>query len=148
MKSIRNHSLLRTLALGALLICLGATIANAQPFHGTFSLPTEVRWGAAVLPAGDYAFTYEGVRSGNMLQVFQSGKAMAVVLPTALNSANGGAAVLVVYREKTGWTVREIRLPDSGVKLYYAPSISKHGSAAEEREVARLIPISTSAAAR
>jgi len=42
----------------------------------------------------------------------------------------------------------EIRLPDIGVVLYYAPHNPKHGTAAEEREVAQMIPITATDATR
>lgn len=148
MKSIRNNALLRILALGVLVSCLGAAVANAQPFRGKFSLPAEVRWGPAILQAGDYTFSSEGARTGNMLQVIQGGKVVALVHPQSHNPAVAGQAALVIDKGKGGCTVREIRLPDSGVVLYYAPHKPKHGTAAEEREVAQLIPIAATASTR
>jgi len=145
MKSIRNNTLLRALALGVLASCMGAAVAHAQTFRGTFSLSAEVRWGAATLQAGDYTFNSEGVRAGNMLQVIQGGKVVATVLPQGQNPAVSGQSVLVIAEGKGGGTVREIRLPDIGVVLYYGPHNPKRGTAAEERETARLIPIALTA---
>ena len=122
MKSIRNNTLLRTLALGVLTSCLGAVVANAQPFRGSFSLPAEIRWGTATLKAGDYTFSSEGVRTGNTLQLFQDGKLMATLLSQAHKPAVGGHAALVIEKGKGGDTVREIRLPEIGVSLYYSPT--------------------------
>ncbi|MGO9616044.1 MAG: hypothetical protein ACLP6W_06525 [Bryobacteraceae bacterium] len=141
MKTIRHNTLLRTLALGVLASCLGAVVASAQPVRGTFSLPTAVRWGAATLQAGNYTISSEGVKTGNMLQVVQGGKVVALVMPQSHNPAVAGPAALVIDKGKGGRTVRELRLPDIGVVLYYAPVKPKHGTAAEEREVAELIPI-------
>ena len=141
MKSIRNNTLLRTLALGALTFCLGSVVAHAQPFRGTFSLPDEVRWGTATLKAGDYTFASEGVRTGNTLQLFQGGKVMATLLSQGHNPVAAGHAVLVIEKGKGGDTVREIRLPEIGLALYYSPYQPTHGTAAAER-VAQLIPIS------
>ncbi len=148
MKSIRDNTLLRTLALGVLASCLGAVVANAQPFRGTFSLPAEVHWGTATLQAGDYIFSSEGARTGNMLQLTQGGKVVAMVLAQSHNPAIAGRAVLVIEKGKSGCTVREIRLPDIGVVLYYGPYTPKHGTAAEERQVAQLIPIAVTAGTR
>jgi hypothetical protein len=139
MKSIRNNTLLRTLALGALVCCAG--VANAQSFQGKFSLPTKVSWGIATLQKGDYTFSLEGMRTGNTLQLMQNGKMVALLQPQSHDPATAGPAALVIYSGKSSSTVREIRLPDIGVVLYYAPHIPKHGTAAEEREVAHLIPI-------
>ena len=148
MKSIRTNTLLRTLALGVLASCLGAVVANAQPFRGTFSLPAEVRWGTATLQAGDYTLSSEGARTGNILQVIQGRKVVAIVLPQSQNPAAAGRAELVIDKGATGRTVREMRLPDIGVVFYFAPHKAKHGTAAEEREVAQLIPISVTAGTR
>ncbi|MGA8577316.1 MAG: hypothetical protein WB579_01435, partial [Bryobacteraceae bacterium] len=81
------------------------------------------------------------VKTGNMLQVVQGGKVVALVMPQSHNPAVAGPAALVIDKGKGGRTVRELRLPDIGVVLYYAPVKPKHGTAAEEREVAELIPI-------
>ena len=141
MKTIRHNTLLRTLALGVLASCLGAVVASAQPFRGTFSLPTAVRWGAATLQAGNYTLSSEGAKTGNMLQVTHGVKVVALVVPQSHNPAVAGPAMLVIDKGKGGFTVREIRLPSSGMVLYYAPVKPKHGTAAQEREIAELIPI-------
>ena len=141
MKSIRNNTLLRTLALGVLASCLGSVVANAQPLRGTFSLPAQVRWGAATLQAGDYAFSSEGVSKGYTLQLMKDGKMVATLLTNGHDPAVSGRAVLVVHEGKGGPTVREMRLPDAGVILHFAPCKPKRGSAGEERQIAQLIPI-------
>jgi hypothetical protein len=141
MKSIRYNTLLRTLALGVLTSCLGAVVANAQSFRGTFSLPAEVRWGTATLQAAACTFSSEGVRTGNALQLFQDGRPIATLLSQAHNPAMAGRAALVIEQGKGGSSVREIRLPEIGVTLYYAPYKPAHGTASEERQVAQVIPI-------
>ncbi len=148
MKSIRNNTLLRALALGALVACLGAAVANAQPFRGRFSLPVEVRWGTATLQAGDYTFTSEGARTGNVLQLAEGGKVVALVMPQAENEVAAGRSALIIDKGKGGCTVREIRLPNTGMVLYYSPHKPKQGTAAEERQSAQLIPIAATDATR
>jgi len=148
MKSIRTNTLLRTLALGVLAFCLGAVVANARPFRGTFSLPAEVHWGTATLQAGDYTFNSEGAKTGNMLQLIRGGKVVATVLPHSYNPAEAGRAELVIGNGTGGRTVREMRLPDIGVVFNYAPHKPKHGTAAEERQVAQLVPIAVTAGTR
>jgi hypothetical protein len=148
MKSIRHNTQLRTLALGVLVICLGAGVASAQSFQGKFSLPDKVSWGTATLQKGDYTFRLEGVRTGNALQLMQNGKMVALLQPQSHDLAATGPDALVIYSGKSGSTVREIRLPDIGVAFYYAPHTPKRGTAAKEREVARLIPIGATDATR
>ena len=141
MKSIRDNTLLRALALGALASCLGAGVASAQPFQGKFSLPTKVTWGMATLQKGDYTFSLEGWRTGNMLQLMQNGRVVALLQPQSHDQATAGPAVLVINCGKRGNAVRAIRLPEIDVVLYYVPNTPKHGTADEEREVAQLLPI-------
>ena len=90
MKTIRHNTLLRTLALGVLASCLGASVANARSFRGTFSLPAEVRWGTATLQAGNYTFTSEGAKTDDTLQLIQGGKVVAMVLCQSHNPAVAG----------------------------------------------------------
>jgi hypothetical protein len=148
MNSIRTNTLLRTLALGVLAFCVGAAVANARPFRGTFSLPAEVNWGTATLQAGDYTLTSEGAKADNMLQLIQGGKVVALVLSQSHNPSVSGPAAVLIEKGPGGRTVREIRLPDIGVVLYYAPHKPKHGTAAEERQVAELIPTTVTAGMR
>lgn len=148
MKSIRTNTLLRTLALGVMASSLGAVVANAQTFRGTFSLPAEVRWGTATLQAGNYTFTSEGAKTDDTLQLIQGGKVVAMVLCQSHNPAVAGRAELVIDKNAGGRTVREMRLPEIGVVLYYAPHKPKRGTAAEERQIAELIPIAVTAGTR
>ena len=47
-------------ALGLIAVCASANPASAQDaFKGSFTLTSDVRWGQASLPAGDYTFTLE-----------------------------------------------------------------------------------------
>jgi hypothetical protein len=141
MKSIRNNTLLRTLALGFLASGVGVVVANAQPLKGTFSLPSETHWGAATLKAGDYAFSSEGVKNGYTMRLIQNGKVIATVLTQGHDLAVAGPAVLVVYEGKGGPSVCEVRLPEVGVVLQYAAHQFKPGTAGHERQIADLIPI-------
>ena len=43
---------------GLIAICASASSASAQnAFQGKFTLPNDVRWANATLPAGDYSFS-------------------------------------------------------------------------------------------
>jgi hypothetical protein len=43
---------------GLIAICASASSASAQnAFQGKFTLPNDVRWANATLPAGDYTFS-------------------------------------------------------------------------------------------
>jgi hypothetical protein len=145
MKPNRNNSLLRTVVLSALVFLLLAGVASAQTVRGKFALPAEVRWGLATLQPGEYTFIAQGVEGNNMVQVIRGGRVVALVMPFAHNPLADGPSALVIESSARGKTVSEIRLPDAGVALYYAPQRPKHGTAAEERETAQLIPITITA---
>ncbi len=57
MKSYRNRMLtMAALALAAIGVCAGPAAAQA-PAAGKFTLPFEVKWQGALVPAGEYTFT-------------------------------------------------------------------------------------------
>ena len=43
------------------------SLASAQDESGRFTLPHQVRWQNAIVPAGDYSFTLQSVGSSEML---------------------------------------------------------------------------------
>jgi hypothetical protein len=139
MKFTRDNTPLRTMALGFLAFCLSVGAAHAQPLQGKFSLPSEVHWGTATLQAGDYTFNLGGWRTSNTLQLTRNGKVVATLLSQAHSPSVANSAALVIESGKSGSTVREMRLPDIGVVLYYAPHTP--GGAVKEREIAQTIPI-------
>ena len=55
MDTKRNVWVFRLLVLGVLAVGLQAKPASAQLLEGKFTLPSEVHWGLATLPAGDYS---------------------------------------------------------------------------------------------
>ncbi len=57
MKSLRKFASIAVLALVAL--SLAPSPASAQSAHGSFTLPHEVHWQNAVVPAGTYRFSLE-----------------------------------------------------------------------------------------
>jgi hypothetical protein len=57
MNSLRKFAVLALFTLGSLAILPGA--ASAQTASGSFTLPHEVNWQTAVVPAGDYRFSLE-----------------------------------------------------------------------------------------
>jgi hypothetical protein len=57
MKSVRNFAHATLLSLTMLTIALSPASAEGV-FRGTFTLPHEVRWQNAIVPAGDYEFSF------------------------------------------------------------------------------------------
>ena len=144
MKSIRVQ-LLSSLTLALLGVCLSAGPANAQGFTGKFTLPFEARWGMATLPAGDYSFTVDA-KPGGLLQVFRGTRTVALVYAQGWDQKSSGRNALMVVKEGGASIVREVILRDIALVLYYAPHQVDRGSAQEERQAARVIPINAAGA--
>ena len=65
MKLKKGLSPVQRLTLGLLISLLCASVAQAAPlYRGKFKLPYAVRWGQAVLPAGEYQLKFRDVPAG------------------------------------------------------------------------------------
>ncbi|HTQ52929.1 MAG TPA: hypothetical protein VMI94_00625 [Bryobacteraceae bacterium] len=146
MKSLR-FTLLSSLALALLGPCFTAGLANAQGFTGKFSLPCDAHWGLATLAAGDYSFILDRAPGGS-LHLFRGTKTVAMIYAQSFNQLNAGRPALLLVNDGTATTIREMRLPTSGMVLYYAPHKPKRGSAQEERQTAQLVPMTVTGAAQ
>jgi hypothetical protein len=141
MKNIRSFTL-SSLVLALLASCVGAGMAKAQEWQGKFTLPFETRWGQATLPAGDYSFTVD--QSQSAARVVLSGEKRAIVHAQGYNPRTMDSSALIVAKDRGINTVRELKLAELGVVLYFTPA-RPHQTAAEEKQMARAIPISPAA---
>lgn len=72
----------------AVATCLSAGTASAQPIlKGTFTLPYEVRWGMALLPAGQYTIVVDSSHSPALVST-ASGSGRAYVMAQVVNDAS------------------------------------------------------------
>jgi hypothetical protein len=134
MKSLR-FTLLSSFALVLLAPCFHLGVANAQGSTGKFTLASEARWGLATLPAGDYWFRLD-YSVNAPVRLFRGNHRVALVYAQSFAENASGSPALVLVSNGTGATVREMRLPNIGKVLYYAPHSPKHGTATEERRPA------------
>jgi len=139
MNAIRRFTLLRFLGLALLATCFNAGLASAQVYQGKFTLPFQARWGQATLPAGDYSFTLDSVRTSCTLRLYRGKNGVAMILAQAQDKNNTGRAELTVEQG----TVRAFTIPEVGRVFQYAPHRSKHLTATEEREIAEMVPVIT-----
>jgi len=137
MNSIRISTLLRFLGLVLLTVCFHAGHASAQVFQGEFTLPFQAHWGQATLAPGDYSFRLNNVNAICTLQLYRGNRTVALILAQAMTTKDSGHAELTFERN----TVRSLNLPAIGVFLEYAPRHAKHLTAPEEREMARIVPV-------
>ncbi len=140
MNTNRISTLLRFLGLALLTACINPMHASAQMLRGTFTLPTEVRWGQATLPAGDYTFTMESVNRTCPVVIYQGTNHVAMIYAVAQKESFSGPSQLTVVHGR----VHTLSIAELGEVLQYTPKGGEKGlTAPEEREIAQYVPVST-----
>jgi hypothetical protein len=134
MKSYRNL-LLVTVAGALLAIGVSGTQAVAQSIaaSGRFTLPYEVRWNSAVLPAGDY--TYSMLSTASPAPMILSGPEGRIFLRAMMveeKNTNQHSTLTIESRGRDRF-VQELYLADSGRHfVYWLPKVAK-----SERQLAQ-----------
>lgn len=125
MNSKKNLSTIRLLALGLLaaLLCAGGASAQSPIFKGKFTLPYQVLWGKAILPAGEYWLSLDPA-TPSRLTLHRQGQAAVFLMPRRISEGNAGKmSVLVIERGGDRSTVRALRLAELNVVFeYVAPN--------------------------
>jgi hypothetical protein len=134
MKSIRRFVYAAVLTLSAL--NFAPSLAFAQDAAGTFTLAHEVHWQNAIVPAGEYRFTFGASGAAEMLTLHKmSGNAASfMLLVTDIGASHtSDLSQLVVVSRASGRFVTTMQLPEFGMTLHFAVP-------AETREVAQTVP--------
>jgi hypothetical protein len=136
MSSIRRFVYATLLACSTLSIT--PNLASAQePASGRFTLPHDVRWQNAFVPAGDYRFSYDpgsglgvltltkvsGTRTGFMLVVRDEDEAKSTDLSR-----------LILQKTPAGSYVESMQLPEFGMTLHFSVP-----SSTTEKQMARAV---------
>jgi hypothetical protein len=112
---------------GLIAICASASSASAQnAFQGKFTLPNDVRWANATLPAGDYTFSLSSTAMSG--RVFLQGpNGGAFILTSVTDKRNEGDSSKLTIERRGGISfVRSMYLAELGVELRYrAPELPK-----------------------
>ncbi len=114
-------------AIGLFTVCASATPASAQSaFKGTFTLPSEVRWQGATLPAGDYTFSLKSAALPAQL-LLQGPNGFAFIFTSVTDDrAAGQQSFLTVERRGATRFISEMYLAGMSLHLRYnAPKIPK-----------------------
>lgn len=117
-----RHLTIAKLILGVLFAtCVFTAAANAQPsFEGKFTLPYEVHWNRAVLPAGEYFIQLDTIGMPAVLSSTSSGKSVNTYSPIVADLEKG-AARLTVTIQGNERRVRSVNLPEIGKSLVFDP---------------------------
>lgn len=138
MKSIRRTSFFKVLILAIGVMGASVIPAQAQAAAGTFTLAHKVRWGGAVLPAGDYTFSLQSQTWPAQLTVRQVGGNAAIFLPRLISEDKmKGASTLLLHEENGESVVSTMRLATLGLELQFATPKMPTPAA----ETARLAPM-------
>ncbi|HST10888.1 MAG TPA: hypothetical protein VLL05_10965 [Terriglobales bacterium] len=97
--------------------------ALAEDAKGKFTLAREVRWGVAVLPAGDYRYTIEHERTVTLRSL--SGGPNAIVLASSVSLVDSAELPhLMLKKQGNDWIVTSMVVGSEGKELYFTPSFS------------------------
>jgi hypothetical protein len=139
----KNISTVQLLTLGLLVSFIWAGVADAAPlYRGRFSLPYEVRWGQALLPAGEYLIRFEDVQTRVFVVIrdAKSGKDVAYLAPVTNSEAQGKSALLIA-EVGNQQVVHSLRLAELGEVFIYEPALARRAEDVREAHKAQTLPI-------
>ena len=140
MTTVRKFAYAALLAVGAMSFTPSA-VAAEEPAHGKFTLLQDVRWGNALVPAGDYEFSYDPFQPPAVLTLTKLSGARAgfmVLVTSAEPSKSSDSNQLLLRTVADGKYVSAMQLAECGVTLYFmAPS---H----RQQQMAKVTPTSAS----
>ena len=139
----KKLSTVQLLTLGLLVSFLWASVANAAPrYRGRFSLPYEVRWGLAVLPAGEYLLRFEDLQTRVfvVIQDAKSGKEVAYLAPKTKSETQGESALLIADKGNQR-VVHSLRLAELGEVFIYEPALARGAENVREAQIVQIQPI-------
>jgi hypothetical protein len=123
--------------LGAATLALGAfaTSGNAQnAYQGKFTLPFEIHWGSATLPAGDYTFALPSNSAPYRLYIQGHGVSAIIQATTADQGVVSERPQLNLLDIADVQTVRTFEAPELGVTFIFGTPTQKHMAHEEARQ--------------
>ncbi|HXJ90555.1 MAG TPA: hypothetical protein VMS18_27345 [Candidatus Binatia bacterium] len=121
MITIRKFAYAAVLAVSALTLASNAAVAEA-PAHGKFTLAHDVRWGNALVPAGDYEFSYDPYVKSPILTLTKVSGTRASYMLLVLSAEDSKATNsnrLVLETVADGNYVSTMELAECGMTLYF-----------------------------
>ncbi len=119
MKSLRNRMLfIAAFALAA--VCASAIPVSAQnAFQGSFTLPYEVQWQNATLPAGVYTFEMKSLNTPARI-IIHGPNGYQFITALVADEKTSERSMLLVQRQSGRSVVSELYLAEIGRRLRYA----------------------------
>ena len=121
MTRIRKVVYAAVLAVSAVSLTPSLSAAEA-PAHGKFTLTHDVRWGNALVAAGDYEFSYDPYAKSPILTLTKASGPRASYMLLVLSAEDSKATDsnrLLLETAADGSYVSSMELAECGVKLYF-----------------------------
>jgi hypothetical protein len=120
---MKNHlsRILAIVAIAVIAVCAAPAPAAAQDaYQGRFTLTSDVRWGQAALPAGEYTFTLKSAALPAKI-VVHGPNGFAMILTSATSTKNSDANSSITVEHRGGMrVVRDLYLAELGIDLRYS----------------------------
>jgi len=126
----------------ALAICAAASAASAQPLvRGSFTLPYEVHWGKAVLPAGDYSISIEHADRPAAVRT-ATGRIVAFVMPRSFDDAHQDqSSALIITKAENQRVVRAFNWREGNRLFIYRPFTDAERRQSASGDASEAVPI-------
>jgi hypothetical protein len=108
------------LVVFAILISVAGASAQTAVFFGKFTLTHQVRWGDAMLPAGDYSIRFTSIYSPATVHSMD-GKISAYVFTARRGDSEKGPSSLTIVTRGNERRVASMNLPEARISLVYSP---------------------------
>ena len=121
MTTIRKFVYAALLAVSAVSVTPGLAAAEASA-HGKFTLTHNVRWGNALVAAGDYEFSYDPYAKSPILTLTTMNGSRASYMLLVLSAEDSKATDsnrLLLETSADGSYVSTMELAQCGIKLYF-----------------------------
>jgi hypothetical protein len=124
--------ILTIVAIALIAVCSAPAPAAAQnAYNGRFTLPSDVRWAAALLPAGEYTFSLKS----NVLPaqiVIHGPNGTSMILTSISELKKGDAPSSLTIQHRNGMrVVSDLYLAELGIDLRYAAPKLPHNEIAQ-----------------
>jgi hypothetical protein len=121
MKSIRRFAQIQVLLLSLLSSTVVPMAAHADEVQGRFTLTSETHWGSAVLPPGEYVYSF-ATRSALPVLLLRSvnGNSAAFIAATGETDTKDRMPGLIKIESRGGVQfITELHVNDSGLVFHY-----------------------------
>jgi hypothetical protein len=134
---------LRLLLAVVMATCVFTAAANAQPsFAGKFTLPYEVHWGLAVLPAGNYFIRMESTAGVAVISSAKGDRTVYTEFPTIADNEPGNTC-LTITTDGNERRVRSLNLPQLRKLVIFAPLTKSERETLAKAGNVKTVPVVT-----